>query len=357
MRLRLVICLIAMLAVAPGGRAEPKGDAAGRSGERESALDLARSGNKVLRELVDELTKMNKKHRDDLAVRELVIERLEKDRRKLAAGRRADAEEYKLALAENKMLRARIKSLLRPGASSTTKPKGRSNTRVISITLHENFWKWWSDPILLSEHIALRRKLTTLDVDHSIDAWLTRRKEFHGTRVNWSMKLVSGTYISKEKVNKAWKKAKQDLNDTLNAAVYGVRRPAKTDNPKVAASRPGAKKSPPPKKAKPPLRIDFRKRIRELQEQIEMYKRASAAGGMTTIYAVAGDIAIKMSLPGRRLTNVSLNKRPDVQITADIVSAAPKAGLFIGRKDTMLQFVVTGECKLKDPDAAKRDPK
>ena len=74
---------------------------------------------------------------------------------------------------------------------------------------------------------------------------------------------------------------------------------------------------------------------------------------MTTIHAVAGNIAVRMSLPGRHFENVSLTRRPSVQITGSILSAAPKAGFFAGRTDSMIQFVVVGECKMKNPPESK----
>ncbi|MDP6543559.1 MAG: hypothetical protein QGH60_06165 [Phycisphaerae bacterium] len=363
MRVCCVICLLALVAVGPQLHAQVQGD----------KLTAALAENKMLKKLVVELTAMTKQLNAELLLQRVVVEKIKKDHLKTATGHQKNATEYKLAMAENKMLKARIKSLLRSGDSSTSKPaaatRDRRNVRLIAITLHEELWKWWTDPQLLSEHILLRRKLVHLDGDHSIDAWLVRRKEFAGTRVDWPMELVSGSIISKKKVDAAWKKAKQDLNDTLNAMVYGKGRTGKTDNARIvdrriaagATSRPAIGTRRDKRKAKTPKntagptprRVDFRKRIRNLQEQIELYKTASAAGGMTTIHAVAGNIAVKMSLPGRRFEKVSVKKRPSVQVTGNILSAAPKAGFFAGRKDSMIQFVVAGECKMKNPPAPK----
>jgi hypothetical protein len=244
---------------------------------------------------------------------------------------------------------------------STTKPKRRRNVSYIAIELHEELWKWWTDPQLLTEHIALRRKLVHLDVDHSIDAWLTRRKEFAGTTVNWEMKLVSGRIISREMVDQALKKAKQDLDNTLKSAVYGKPRSRKPNNSKIvdrrigahATSRPALKKPSKIKQTNPyehrPPRVDYKKQIRQLQEQIALYKLSSASGGMTTIHAIAGNIAVKMPIPGRHFAKLSLKNRPTVQLKGEIIGATPKAGFFAGRKDSMIQFVVIGECKLKNP--------
>ena len=365
MRVCRIICLLALVAAAGRLYAQVQGD----TGKQIDELKAALAENKMLKKLVAELTEMSKQLNAEIVAQKLVIEKIEKGNLKAATAYKTRAMEYKLALAENKMLKARIKSLLRSGGSSTSKPaaatKDRTNVRLIAITLHEELWKWWTDPLLLTEHIALRRKLVHLDADHSIDAWLARRKEFAGARVDWPMKLVSGGIISKDKVNKAWKKANQDLTDTLNAMVYGKGRPGKTDNARIVDRRIGARATSRPttrprsdtKKAKTLRRVDFRKRIRNLQEQIDLYKRASAAGGMTTIYAVAGNIAVKMSFPGRRFENVSVKKRPSVQVTGHILSAAPKAGFFAGRKDSMIQFVVAGECEIKNPPAPEPKPK
>ena len=371
MRVCCVICLLVLVAAGPQLHAQVQGDTGKRIDELKSALAAALTENRELKKLVAEMTKMSKQLNAELLVQRVAVEKIRKEKLKAATEHQTSATEYKLALAENKMLKARIKSLRRSGGSSTSKPAAatndRTNVRLIAITLHEELWKWWTDPQLLTEHIALRRKLVHLDGDHSIDAWLVRRKEFAGTRVDWPMKLVSGSIISKKKVDAAWKKAKQDLNDTLNAMVYGKSRPTKTDNARIfdrrigarATSRPAAGSRSDKPKAKPPentrgptpRRVDFRKRIRNLQEQIELYKTASAAGGMTTIHAVAGNIAVKMSLPGRRFENVSVKKRPVVQVTGHILSAAPKAGFFAGRTGSMIQFVVAGECKLRNPPA------
>jgi len=369
MRALRAICLLALVAlVADGTRlnARPQGNGGKQIDELQAKLKTALTENKELKKLVAELTEMSKQLNADLMVQRVAVEKIKREHVQAAAEYQDRAAKYKLALAENKMLRARIKSLLRSGGSSTSKPavkKDRPNVRLIAIELHEELWKWWTDPMLLTEHIALRRKLVHLDADHSIDAWLGRHKEFAGTKVDWSMKLVSGSITSKKKINEAWEKANQDLNDTLNAMIYGKTRPVKTDNERIidtriaalATSRPAIKRPEKKQKAKPPdnsgpttpRRVDFRKRIRDLQERIELYKTASKAGGMTTIYAVAGDIAVKMFLPGRRFENVSLKQRPDVQVTGNILSAAPKAGFFAGRKSNMIQFVVTGECKVK----------
>jgi len=373
MRVLRAICLLALVAAGPQLHAQVQGDSGKQIDELKAALAAALSENQALKKLVAELTEMSKQLNADLMVQRVTVEKIKKEKLKAATEHQTRAAEYKLALAENKMLKARIKSLLRSGGSSTSKPaaatKDRTNVRLIAITLHEELWKWWTDPQLLTEHIALRRKLVHLDADHSIDAWLVRHKQFAGTRVDWPMKLVSGSIISKKKVDAAWKKANQDLNDTLNAMVYGKTRPRKSDNARIVDRRIGARattrpasrprsdkpKVKPPKNTRGPTprRVDFRKRIRDLQERIELYKTASKAGGMTTIYAVAGDIAVKMSLPGRRFENVSVRKRPSVQVTGNILSAAPKAGFFAGRKSNMIQFVVTGECKIKNPPEPK----
>ena len=376
MTLRCAICLLALAAAGSRIHAQVQADTGTQIDELKTKLAAALVENKMLKKLVAELTEMSKRLNADLLVQRVAVEKIKQDNRKAAAEYQARAAEYKLAMAENKMLRARIKSLIRSGGSSTSKPaaarRNRTNVKLIEIELHEELWEWWTDPLLLTDHIALRRKLVHLDADHSIDAWLARRREFAGTRVDWPMKLVSGSVIPKSKVDQAWKKAKQDLNDTLRAVVYGKVRPGKTDNSRIpdlrigarATSRPAigqpnrTKKTKPGKNAEPPApsRLDLRKRIRHLQEQIELYERASAAGGLTTIYAIAGNIAVKMSLPGRRFENISMTRRPSVQITGNILSAAPKAGLFAGRKDTMIQFVVAGECKMKDLPAPKPRP-
>ena len=369
MRVCRIICLLALVAAAGRLYAQVQGD----TGKQIDELKAALAENKMLKKLVAELTEMSKQLNAEIVAQKLVIEKIEKGNLKAATAYKTRAMEYKLALAENKMLKARIKSLLLSGGSSTSKPatetKDRTNVRLIAIELHEELWKWWTDPLLLTDHVALRRKLVHLDTDHSIDSWLYRRKEFAGTRVDWPMKLVSGSIISKDKVDKALKKANQDLTDTLNAMVYGKGRPTKTDNARIidrriaagATTRPATRPRTRAEKPKTPAntgylaprRVDLRKRIRNLQEQIELYKRASTAGGMTTIYAIAGDIAVKMLLPGRRFENVSVRKRPSVQITGHILSAAPKAGFFAGRKGSMIQFVVAGECKMKNPPAPK----
>ncbi|MCP4377500.1 MAG: hypothetical protein GY794_15155, partial [bacterium] len=124
-----------------------------------------------------------------------------------------------------------------------------------------------------------------------------------------------------------------------------------------STSRPAEKKKKSIAKPKATGRDERRKRIRDLQDQIDIYKRSLVAGGMTTIYAIAGDVAVKMQLPGRHFENVVLTKRPSVQITGDILRAAPKAGLFAGRKGTMIQFEVSGECKIKNPYTLKLKPK
>ena len=360
MRVLRAICLLALLGAGPQLHAQVQGDTGNQVNELKAKLTAALTENKMLKKLVADLTEMSKQLSADMAAQRLAVEEMKKNNLKTVAEHQTHAAEYKLALAENKMLKARIKSLLRSGGSGTSKPvtatRDRTNVRLIAIALHEELWKWWTDPLLLTEHITLRRKLVSLDADHSIDAWLTRRKEFAGTRVDWPMKLVSGSIISKDKVDKAWKKADQDLTDTLNAVVYGKTRPGKPDNARIvdrrigarATSRPATRPRSDTKTAKAPSRVEFRRRIRDLQEQIELYKRASEAGGMTTIYAVAGNIAVKMMLPGRHFENVSVTRRPSVQITGSILGAAPKAGFFAGRKDTMIQFVVDGKCKIKN---------
>jgi hypothetical protein len=358
MRVFCIICLLALVAVGPQLHAEAPSD----------ALAGVVAENKSLKKLITGLNEVCEQLNAEIKAQKLVIEKLKASHRKTVTEQQARAMEYKLALAENKMLKARINSLLRTGGSSTTKPaatRNRKNVRFIEIELRENLWKWWIDPLLLSDHLAMRRKLVHLDTDHSIDSWLTRRGEFAGTRVNWPMKLVSGNIISKKEVDNAWKAARQNLKDTLSSMVYDTRRPAETDNDKIvdrrmgagSTSRPASGKQKGTAKPKVSGRDDLRKRIRNLQDQIAIYKRASQAGGMTTIYAVAGDIAVKMSLPGRHFENVVLTKRPSVQITGDILRAAPKAGFFAGRKGSMIQFVVSGECKIKNPHTLKRKPK
>ena len=368
MTIRCAICVLVLVAAGPRLDAQVQVDPGKQIDELKSKLAAALRENRELRKLMVELTEMSKQLNADVVAQRLVVEETRKKSLKAATEHQKHAMEYKLALAENKMLRARIKSLIRSAGSSTSKPaavkKDRTNVRLIEIELHEDLWEWWMDPLLLTDHIAMRRKLVHLDADHSIDAWLTRRREFAGTRVDWPMRLVSGSVISKSKVDQARKKAKQDLTDTLRAVVYGKARPAKPDNSRVVDLRIAARATSRPAKTKPkkktgpptPSRIDLRKRIRHLQEQIELYQRASAAGGLTTIYAVAGNIAVKMDLPGRRFDSISMTRRPRVQITGNILSAAPKAGFFAGRKDTMIQFVVAGECKMKDPPAPKPKP-
>ena len=73
---------------------------------------------------------------------------------------------------------------------------------------------------------------------------------------------------------------------------------------------------------------------------------------MTTIYAIAGNIAVKMPIPGRHFAKLSLKNRPTVQLKGEIISATPKAGYFAGSKDSMIQLGVIGECKLKNPPKA-----
>ena len=366
MKLRCAICLLATIAVGPQLHAQAPDASEKQVNELQAKLTAALAENKTLRKLVSEFTTLIEQHNADLAAQKRAVDEIKRDSLKADAKYQARELEYKLATAENKMLRARIKSLLKPGGSSTTKPESRRNVRYIAITLHEELWTWWTDPNLLTEHIALRRKLVHLDVDHSIDAWLARRKEFAGTRVDWEMNLVSGKIISKEMVDAALKKAKQDLNNALKAAVYGKPKPRKTDDAKIvdrritahATSRPAPKQRSSTIIADPYARprVDYRTQIRQLQEQIELYKLASAAGGMTTIHAIAGNIAVKMPIPGRHFAKMSLTKRPSVRITGDIVSAAPKAGFFAGRKDSLIQFVVIGECELKNPPAPKPEP-
>ncbi|MDP6635271.1 MAG: hypothetical protein QGG42_10260 [Phycisphaerae bacterium] len=370
MRLTRTICLIALIASGPRLWAQESAN------KLQAKLTAALIENETLKKLLVEHSALNQQLSADLVAQRRAVEEIRKEIARTNAQHKSRAMEYRLALAENKMLKARVKSLLRSTGSSTSKPgtaaSTRRNVRLIAITLHEELWKWWSDPLLLSEHIALRRKLVHLDVDHGIDAWLTRRKEFAGTRVNWSMKLMSGSIISKDQVNKALKKANRTLDETLRAAVYGQPRPKKPNNTKIVDGRLAARATTRPARKPPagsggikapkttgydrPKRVDFRKQIRQLQEQIDLYKRSSTAGGMTTIYAVAGDIVVKMSLPGRRFENVSAKNRPAVQVTGDILSAGPKAGYFIGRKDTMIQFILSGECKLKNPPPAKPKP-
>jgi len=338
----------------------------------QSQIERLRAENAALRKLVTELSSLSKQLTADLAAQRLVIEKIEKDKQKAAAEHRARALEYKLAAAENKMLKARIKSLVRSTGSSTTKPsspRSRRNMRTIQIELHEDFWEWWTDPMLLSKHIALRRKLVHLDADHSIDAWLTRRKQFAGVKVDWTMQLVSGAITSKEKVDDALKKADRELNSALEAAVFGRRFAKATDNAKyrdatiaaLATTQPKPRKTNTVKVKTPKTadadpyarkpRVDHRKHIRDLQERIELYKRASKAGGLTTIYAVAGDIAAKIAIPGRHFEKIPRTPRPQVQITGFILGAAPKAGYFAGRTDRMMQFSISGSCTLKG-DAA-----
>jgi hypothetical protein len=361
MKLRCIICLLAMLSVGPRLGAQVPTTAQKHITDLQAKLAAVQTENKTLRELVTGFTAISDQNNAALAAQKRDLAKIKKDNLKATANYQARELEYKLTVAENKMLRARIKSLLKPGALSTTKPKRPRNVRYIAIELHEQLWKWWIDPQLLTEHIALRRKLVHLDVDHSIDAWLARRKEFAGTTVNWEMKLVSGRIISREMVDKALKEAKQDLDNTLKAAVYGKPRSRKPNNSKIvdrrigarATSRPALKKRRRIKQTNPyerrPPHVDYKKQIRHLQEQIELYTLSSASGGMTTIYAIAGNIAVKMPIPGRHFAKLSLKNRPTVQLKGEIISATPKAGYFAGRKDRMIQFVVIGECKLKNP--------
>jgi hypothetical protein len=362
MKLRCIICLIAITVIAPQTRAQATDD------ELQTKLDKALTENQMLKTLVVELTAVTKQLTADQAALQHAIDKIKQDHLKAEMKRQNRTLEYKLALAENKMLKARVESLLRLGGSSTSQPatgsRSRRNVRLIAITLHEELWKWWTDPLLLTKHIALRRKLEHLDVDHSIDAWLTRQKEFAGTKVNWSMKLVSGSFTSKSKIDKAWKEADQTLTDTIQGAVFGNTKPVNPRKAKLVGQRPTTRPAPKPRNNSKvtngysrPKRADFSKQIRELKNTVELYKRASAAGGMTTIYAVSGNIAVKMSLPGLRFEKLSMRDRPDVQITGVILSAAPKAGYFAGRNDSMMQFVVTGECKLTNPTVAPSKPK
>ncbi|MCP4377302.1 MAG: hypothetical protein GY794_14140, partial [bacterium] len=269
-----IICLLALVVVGPQVHADAKDDMlVGLMDENQSLKKLITGLNEVCEEL-----------NADIKVQKLTIEKLRASQLKTVNEQQARAMEYKLALAENKMLKARIKSLLRTGGSATTKPaaKNRKNVRLIEIELPENLWKWWLDPLLLSDHLAMRRKLVLLDTDHSIDSWLARRREFAGTRVDWTMKLVSGKIISTKEVSKALKTARQNLNDTLSSMVYDTRRPAKTDNDKIvdrrivagSTSRPAEKKKKSIAKPKATGRDERRKRIRDLQDQIDIYKRS-----------------------------------------------------------------------------------
>ncbi|MDP7287542.1 MAG: hypothetical protein QGH94_06085 [Phycisphaerae bacterium] len=370
MRTLRIILLLAVIAMGQKLYAQTPGD------QLQARLAAARAENATLKKLVSELNDLSNQLNADLAVQRQAVKRVQQEKLKAAAKQKNRELEYKLALAENKMLKARIKSLIRSARSSTSKPAAgagnRKNVRYIEIELREELWKWWTDPILLSEHISLRRKLVHLDVDHSVDAWLTRRREFAGTNVNWTMRFVSGAITSKKKVDQALKQADKDLSTTLQAAVYGSRPQKPVDNAKYldgriaaqAATQPAPK--PPTGGRKPKTSktntyserktVNHRKQIRQLQERIELYKLASAAGGLTTIYAVSGDIAVKIAIPGRHFENVSRANRPKVQIKGSILSAAPKAGYFIGRTDTMMQFVVTGKCTLKNPPAPEAKP-
>jgi len=370
MRLRHAICLLTLIVASSGLYAQtPDADIRAR-------LAAAMQENATLKKLVAELTAMSKELSADIEAQRIAFEEINKRRQKADAERGSKTMDYKIALAENKMLKARIKSLLRARDSSTSKPSGKtrrsSNVKVIHIELQENFWKWWTDPLLLTEHMALRRKLVHLDGDHSIDAWLTRRKGFTGTRVEWNMTLVSVQFTSKLQIDKALKKANQDLTDTLDAVVHGKTRPLRPSNSGITDLRIEARTTsqPAPKPdtdtarlrlLKPsgyyrPKREDIRRQIGNLQESIKLYKRASAAGGLTTIHAVAGNVAAKMLLPGKQLEGVRASKRPGVFITGSVLGASPKAGFFAGRKDTMVQFSVNGECKLKSTSSTETKP-
>jgi len=374
MKLKRIIILLTIVLIA--GRLQAQSS----DSELRRQLAAARAENASLKKLVIDLSNLSKQLNADLAVErhaaKKVRQELVKAAKKYTLKTTADkdkAMEYKLALAENTMLRARIKSLLRSTGSSTSKPaddpRNRKHVRLIQIELHEDLWKWWSDPILLSEHISLRRKLTHLDVDHSLDAWLTRRGQFAGTKVNWNMRFVSGAITSKKKIDLRLKQAEKDLSATLQAVVFGSKSPIAVDNAKyrdstiaaLATTQPKAKSTPAGKKPKTAKtdphagakKTNFRMQIRNLQEKIELYKLASAAGGLTTVYAVAGDIAVKIALPGRHFERVSRADQPRVKIVGSILRAAPKAGYFIGRTDTMMQFEVSGKCTLKNPPAAQ----
>jgi len=360
MRLHRTILLLAIVVSGPQLRAQSPAD------QLREQLAEARIENAKLKKLVLDLSDLSKQLNADLTVERLKARKIRQDKTKAADAHKSRAMEYKLAMAENKMLKARIKSLLRSTGASTRPadtPHNRKSVRSINIELHENLWKWWSDPILLSKHISLRRKLTHLDVDHSIDAWLTRQRQFVGTKVNWTMRLVSAAITSKKKIDEALGQAEKDLSATLQAAVYGSKGSKPIDNARyrnstiaaLATTQPKPKtprtvKKPKAPKTDPyarPKRTNFRKQIRDLQERIELYKLASAAGGLTTVYAVSGDIAVKIAIPGRHFETVSRAKRPGVKIVGEILRAAPKAGYFIGRTDSMMQFELTGRCELK----------
>ncbi|MBT3201899.1 MAG: hypothetical protein HN350_18520 [Phycisphaerales bacterium] len=367
MKLRCIICLLSIIAAAPQSQAQTPDKTI------QAQLQTAQAENKTLRKLVSELTTLNKGLSAEVEAMRQVMDKIEKDKLKTAAKREDRTMDYKLVEAENKMPKAKIRSLLKSGGKPTTRPAApigsSKHVRQISISLPEDYWEWWlDDPNLLTEHITLRRKLTPLDVDHSIDAWLTRRNGFAGKRVKWTLKLVSGAITSKEKVDKALKKAKKDLDDTLGAAVYGKSAARPLDNSKYQDRRIAARvrtqpvKKPTKKAPKineipvsaytRPTRTDLHKKIRDLQQQIELYQQASKAGGITTIHAVGGNIAVKMSLPGKRFEKLSLKTKPSVQIVGHILSASPKAGYFAGRKDNMIQFVVTGSCNLTQPKSS-----
>jgi hypothetical protein len=361
MRLHRTILLLAIVASAAPLWAQSTED------KLRQQLADTRVANATLQRLVDELSALSDKLNADLAVERLKAKKIRQDKTKAVDTHNARAMEYKLAIAENKMLKARIKSLMRSRGAGSTRPADnphkRKSLRSINIELHENLWKWWSDPILLSEHISLRRKLTHLDVDHSLDAWLTRNRQFVGTKVNWTMKLVSAAITPKKRIDAALRQAEKDLSATLQAAVYGNKGSKPVDNARykdatvaaLASTQPKPKsprvgKQPKAPKTDPyarPKQTNFRKQIRDLQERIELYKLASAAGGLTTVYAVSGDIAAKIAIPGRHFETVSRAKRPGVKVVGDILRAAPKAGYFIGRTDSMMQFELSGRCELK----------
>ena len=369
MKLRCIICLLSIIAAVPPSQAQTPDKTT------QAKLQAAQAENKTLRKLVSDLTELNNGLSAEVEAMRQVMDKIEKKKLQAAAKRDDRTMDYKLVAAENKMLKSRIRSLLKSGGKPTTQPARSTNSskhvRQISISLPEDYWEWWlDDPIQLTEHIALRRKLTPLDVDHSIDAWLTRRNGFAGKRVKWAMKLVSGSITSKVKVDAALKQAKKDLDDTLSAAVYGKSAAKMLDNSRYKDGRITARNLTQPvkkttKKAPKinaasasayarPTRTDLHKKIRDLQQQIELYQQASKAGGITTIHAVAGNIAVKMSLPGKRFAGLSLKTRPGVQIVGHILSASPKAGYFAGRKDNMIQFVVTGSCNLTQPKSSDK---
>lgn len=128
-----------------------------------------------------------------------------------ASAQTGESAAIRLLRAENKLLRAQIKTLksklgIGTAANATTQnavPVKSGSTKTFAI--HEDAPAWWRDPAALTFEIRLREILAGTMPAEGPAPWMLRNKFLAGRELEWTVKIVSVTSVGEtEAGQKVW---------------------------------------------------------------------------------------------------------------------------------------------------------